>query len=70
MPKLIFWNVLSRTNTIPIVENELGVSLVSGFSPNVMKTIMSGEIDPSKALMETLLSERYKPIELLEDNQR
>lgn len=27
MPKLVFWNVNSRTNVIPVRENELGVAL-------------------------------------------
>ena len=34
LPKLVFWNVNSRTKTIPMTENEMGVVLVSGFSPN------------------------------------
>ena len=28
LPRLVFWNVNSRTNTIPIYENSLGVALV------------------------------------------
>ncbi len=28
LPRLIFWNVCSRTNTIPLKENEAGVALV------------------------------------------
>ena len=31
LPRLIFWNVCSRTNTIPVSENEMGVALVSGY---------------------------------------
>lgn len=33
IPRLVFWNICSRTGTIPVRENELGVALVSGFSP-------------------------------------
>ena len=62
LPKLIFWNVYSRTKTIPILENELGVTLVSGFSQNVLKMVMSNEYDPLKVLIETLDSERYGKI--------
>lgn len=64
MPRLVFWNVASRTSTIPVKENDLGVALVSGFSVNVAKMVMSGETDPFKALLETLNSERYSPIEI------
>ena len=33
LPRLVFWNVNSRTRTIPVTQNENGVALVSGFSP-------------------------------------
>lgn len=62
MPKLIFWNVCSRTNTVPILKNALGVNLISGFSPNLMKMVMSGELDAYKALVATLNGERYAKI--------
>lgn len=63
MPRLVFWNVASRTGTIPVKENELGVALVSGFSVNVAKMVMSGKTDPFECLLETLNSERYAPVE-------
>ena len=63
IPRMIFWNVNSRTGTIPVKENELGVALVSGFSVNVVKMVMSGKTEPFECLLETLNSERYTPIE-------
>lgn len=63
MPRLVFWNVNSRTGTIPVKENELGVALVSGFSVNIAKMVMSGKTDPFECLLETLNSERYAPVE-------
>ena len=63
MPRLVFWNVNSRTGTIPVKENELGVALVSGFSVNIVKMVMSGKTDPYECLLETLNSERYTPVE-------
>lgn len=62
MPRLVFWNVNSRTGTIPVRENDLGVALVSGFSPNICKMVMSGKTDPYECLLETLNSERYEPV--------
>ena len=62
LPRLIFWNVNSRTGTIPMIENEMGVVLVSGFSVNICKMIMNGQTDPYDCLVETLNSERYSPI--------
>ena len=63
IPRMIFWNVNSCTGTIPVKENELGVALVSGFSVNVVKMVMSGKTEPFECLLETLNSERYAPIE-------
>lgn len=62
LPKLIFWNVNSRTKTIPLIENDLGVVLVSGFSQNVLKMVMSNKYDPYEVLIETLDNERYDKI--------
>ena len=63
LPRLVFWNVNSRTGTIPVKENDLGVALVSGFSTNIVKMVMSGKTDPFECLLETLNSERYYPVE-------
>lgn len=62
LPRLVFWNVNSRTGTIPVKENEAGVALVSGFSPNVAKMVMSGKLDPFEALLETLNDRRYDAV--------
>lgn len=62
MPRLVFWNVLSRTCTIPVNENDLGVALVSGFSPNVASMVMSGATDPYSVLVEKLMSDRYDQV--------
>ena len=59
LPKLIFWNVNSRTKTIPLLENDLGVTLVSGFSQNVLKMVMSNKYDPYEVLIDTITSKRY-----------
>lgn len=65
MPKLIFWNVNSRTNTIPLTQNENGVILISGFSKNLMEMVMSSELDPYKALINVLNKPRYDIIDKL-----
>ena len=68
LPRLVFWNVNSRTNTIPVRENDLGVALVSGFSVNTMNMVMNGELDPYKCLIKELNKERYAPIEIALDD--
>lgn len=62
MPKLVFWNVNSRTNSFPLTQNENGVILVSGYSVSNCKMVLGGELDPFKALCEQLMNKRYEPI--------
>lgn len=63
MPRLVFWNVNSRTNVIPVRENELGVGLVSGFSVNVCRMVLSNELDPFACLKKILDGQRYQKVE-------
>lgn len=63
LPRLVFWNICSRTKTIPLRENALGVALVSGFSPTITKMVLSNEIDPYKVLAEQLMVPRYDVVE-------
>lgn len=63
LPRLVFWNVGSRTNTIPVREGPNGVVLVSGYSPNSMKMVMSGKLNPYACLVDTLMSPRYNAVE-------
>lgn len=65
LPKLIFWNVCSRTNTIPVTQNENGVVLVSGFSVNTLNMVLNGQTDPFLSLVEELTTEKYNSIPLL-----
>ena len=57
MPHLIFWNVQARQNNIPML-GDGPISYVSGFSPSIFETIMSGKTGYD-LMMEKLNSERY-----------
>ena len=61
MPHLVFWNVDARHNNIPMIGNG-NISYVSGFSPSIFQTLMSGKTG-YELMMETLRSERYQEIE-------
>lgn len=63
LPRLVFWNVNSRTGTIPVKENDLGVALVSGFSVNIVNMVMSNKTDPYECLLEVLNTDRYQAVE-------
>ena len=60
LPHLIFWNVDARQNNIPML-GQGRVSFVSGFSPSIFETIMSGKTGYD-LMMEKLNSERYEVI--------
>lgn len=63
LPRLVFWNICSRTGTIPIKENKNGVALVSGYSVNIMNMVLSNELNPLTCLLKQLNTERYQIIE-------
>ncbi len=64
MPRLIFWNVCGRTDTLPMINNEEGLCLLSGFSQNAMKVAADKtKKDPYDALIAALDSPRYQKIE-------
>lgn len=64
MPKLVFWNVNSRRNAIPLMENDYGVTLMSGYSVALCKMVLTNETDPYMALVKELLCDRYAMIEV------
>jgi hypothetical protein len=59
LPRLTFWNINSRTGTIPLTENKNGVALLSGYSQSIMQMVLSRKLDPLTILLEKLDSPRY-----------
>ena len=62
LPQVVFWNVQSRQQQVPVKKNEQGVALVSGCSPRIFSMVISNELDPYKFMMNIIGSERYAPI--------
>jgi len=62
MPTLVFWNVDSRNNNVPVKQNEDGVILVSGCSPSIFKMVME-KTTPYKFMLNALNGERYKLVD-------
>ena len=61
LPKMIYWNVDARQNNIPQDFGNGRVSYVSGMSPSIFSTIMTGKTGYD-LMMEKLNSERYAVI--------
>lgn len=60
MPKLVFWSLNGRNGNVPIQYNQDGVALVSGFSPAILKSILSAkEFNPVSVMDATIMTPRY-----------
>ena len=65
MPGIVYWNIQSRQDNVPTSFDEMGTALVSGFSPSIMKSILScQDMTPYNMMMETIGSARYEPIKV------
>ena len=62
MPKLVYWNVQCRQNNIPQDLGNGRVSYVSGMSPSIFQTIMTGKTG-YELMMAKLNDARYSVIE-------
>jgi hypothetical protein len=62
LPKVVFWNLNAAYGNVPVKFNKTGVALVSGFSPAVAKSILSGNLDdfsPEAIMLKTVMQDRY-----------
>ena len=63
VPNIVFWNLNARAGNVPVKHDKKGVALVSGFSPAIMKSILSAEsLDPVNVMLATINSPRYTVI--------
>ena len=61
VPKIVFWN-LNASDNVPVKADKSGAALVSGFSPALVKAILSAnmsEFTPRNIMLKTIMSERY-----------
>ena len=62
LPKVVFWN-LNAYNNVPVAFDQRGVALVSGFSPSIMKSVLSSKnFTPYGIMLNTINDERYSVI--------
>jgi len=62
LPQIVFWNVNSINQQQPVTQNEQGVALVSGASPQIFSMLSEGILDPYSFMLETLSAKRYERI--------
>jgi hypothetical protein len=66
IPEVVFWNVQSRSRgNLPVRFDENGTALISGFSPSILKSLLSGgRITPLDIMNQSVESDRYKNISI------
>lgn len=64
IPKIVFWNIQSRhSGNYPVQVTDKGTALVSGFSPAILKSLLTGEdMSPVSIMNKTVNSPRYEPV--------
>jgi hypothetical protein len=63
MPKVVFWNLNAAYGNTPVAFDKSGTALVSGFSPAIVKPLLSGDLDgftPEAVMLKTIMDDRYK----------
>ena len=66
-PQIVFWNVNGKIESVPTGCDESGVSLISGFSIDILKAVLGDKvITPSETMHAALDVERYAGIRLAE----
>ena len=60
LPKIIFWNVAKNVGSFPVTKLDYGTCLVSGYSKNILKSIIDIEnFDPIDIMLKTLEEKNY-----------
>ena len=60
LPKIIFWNVAKNVGSFPVTKLDYGTCLVSGYSKNILKSIIEIEnFDPIDVMLKTLEEKNY-----------
>lgn len=62
-PELVFWNVNARNTQSPVKFDDKGTCLVSGCSPSILTSLLSGKIISAEQIMlDTLFVKRYDAV--------
>jgi len=64
-PEIVFWNVNGKITDYPVSVDDNGTCLVSGFSPSILKSILTTSEFSSVGILRTELdSDRYKQVRM------
>jgi hypothetical protein len=58
MPKIVFWNLRASSGGFPVTETTEGVALVSGFSTEMLKVFLEGDMDALASFTPRMMMEK------------
>ncbi|TMW63956.1 hypothetical protein Poli38472_014661 [Pythium oligandrum] len=65
VPQVVFWNLNGSTRDVPVTSDQANVSLISGFSTAMIKSVLFGEeITPLQTVLNVVTDPRYDVITL------
>lgn len=59
LPKIVFWNLNASNKSVPVTRHETGTAMVSGYSPSLLKGILSGGMTPEQIMLDVVMDDRY-----------
>ena len=62
MPSIVYWNVQGATTDYPAQADSERVVMLSGFSPNVLRLVFTGTLDPVQLVRRAIADPRYDPV--------
>lgn len=62
MPTIVYWNVQGATSDFPATAGDKNVVMLSGFSPNILRLVFTGTLDPVQVLRRAIADPRYDPV--------
>jgi len=65
LPRIVFWNVDSRQDNLPVGKDEINTVLLSGSSPSVFKFAVSPNCSPESFMLDVVNNDRYKMVDTL-----
>jgi hypothetical protein len=61
VPQIVFWN-LNASDNVPVKSDKSGAALISGFSPAIVKAVLSAdtsEFTPEAIMLKAIMVDRY-----------
>jgi len=62
MPNIVYWNVQGATADYPAQADSEKVVMLSGFSPNILRLVFTGTLDPVQLVRRAIADPRYDPV--------